>query len=45
MCSQNCQLPIDGVHFILGNGLAGSKMLTDASPQPLVASHSSGVPE
>lgn len=39
------ELPIDGAHFNLGNSLAGSKMSNDASPQPLVTSHSSGVPE
>lgn len=31
-------LPIEGAHFILGNGLAGSKVWSDAPPSPVVTS-------
>ncbi|XP_033969836.1 uncharacterized protein LOC117469516 [Trematomus bernacchii] len=29
-------LPIEGIHFILGNGLAGGRIWTDVPPAPLV---------
>ena len=29
-------LPIEGVHFILGNGLAGGRLSADAPPSPVV---------
>lgn len=36
-------LPIEGVHFVLGNGLAGSQVWADTPPSPVVTSCPSGV--